>query len=181
MIDGCRVVTGCRLVVHLWEVDDWCVCLAAEALSITHPLLKTRPLAQASRKSKGKAVRRAGTYLLTTPVISALTHTQWGIGYLLILNSSSLSKFIHTHILNSSSLSKFIHTHTLITITFQYYTENHLWIICSKEVFEVLMKKLNSSSSPSPPPPSPPLSSRPMPPLLCLSCGSELWIMHGHI
>ncbi|XP_042565337.1 R3H and coiled-coil domain-containing protein 1 [Clupea harengus] len=32
---------------------------AAEALSITHPLLKTRPLAQASRKSKGKAVRRA--------------------------------------------------------------------------------------------------------------------------
>ncbi|XP_062410918.1 R3H and coiled-coil domain-containing protein 1 [Sardina pilchardus] len=32
---------------------------AAQALSIRHPLLKTRPLSKASKKSKGKAVRRA--------------------------------------------------------------------------------------------------------------------------
>ncbi|CAL1608614.1 unnamed protein product [Knipowitschia caucasica] len=40
---------------------------ALEALSITHPLLKTRPLSQASKKSKGKALRRSEFLLPMKP------------------------------------------------------------------------------------------------------------------
>ncbi|KAL2099903.1 hypothetical protein ACEWY4_004297 [Coilia grayii] len=36
-----------------------CEAAATQALSMRHPLLKTRPLSQASKQSKGKAIRRA--------------------------------------------------------------------------------------------------------------------------
>ncbi|KAL3059004.1 hypothetical protein OYC64_011024 [Pagothenia borchgrevinki] len=39
---------------------------ALHALSICHPTLKTRALTEASQKSKGKATRRAGSFLLST-------------------------------------------------------------------------------------------------------------------
>uniref|UniRef100_A0A8C6WUT1 R3H domain-containing protein n=1 Tax=Neogobius melanostomus TaxID=47308 RepID=A0A8C6WUT1_9GOBI len=42
-----------------------CQAAALQALSINHPLLKTRALSQGSKKAKGKAIQRAGTDKLT--------------------------------------------------------------------------------------------------------------------
>lgn len=54
-----------KLVFFLNDIRDEslnqsCVCLALHALSIRHPLLKTRTLSDSSKKAKGKAMRCAG-------------------------------------------------------------------------------------------------------------------------